>query len=568
MADFWRRLLAATLVCFIVGFVAILVYSMIVFSGKTVLDVFKWDWILANTWVELLRLAPVAQAWAALLTFGWLVPARSLSAATGRHSSLDRFGSSLITLLSLALVYAIVFLVWSPAAVRARESTEFATTMAEHLGDLASRAEEDQDYGSAVSYLRQYDTITNHEDPEIGERILNLRVRAVTDAVRASAEDEQGPSFLPEAATVTDLLSRATAALEEHDYSTAHYMATLARALEPDSNEAARISAEALRHIETSQRTTEEGEDTQFFRDLLAAKHAITRGDYVTAYYGLVELRRQRPMDLDVQRYLALAVDQAGGLSLFLDDAETAIGMAEKQDLLFVNERNAEYTELIYFGAVTRYTGVVYVQRVEVLRLDPQGSVISHVTSMYGKIDNNHLILRVLDRDNPQLSQEPEYLAGPPLELDGVIEIDTTANDLMVLTAVARDVRSASIGDLFGASSLVAEHGLPSEPLQLELVLRLMAPFTYILFGLLAMGLGWRYRTRYLHHPALPTIILVPLLPVLLVPVFASLQYSQRVVAATFLLWTGQTGSIALGLAFQAVLLVLGLGYVALSTRE
>jgi hypothetical protein len=111
-------------------------------------------------------------------------------------------------------------------------------------------------------------------------------------------------------------------------------------------------------------------------------------------------------------------------------------------------------------------------------------------------------------------------------------------------------------------------YGLPPEPLKLELVLRLTAPFTYILFGLFAIGLGWRYRTRYLHHPAIPTIILVPLLPVVLVPVYAALLYAQQVFAATFLLWTGQAGSIALTLSLQAILLMLGLGYVALSTRE
>jgi hypothetical protein len=338
--------------------------------------------------------------------------------------------------------------------------------------------------------------------------------------------------------------------------------------LEPDSDDAARITAEALRHIENTAPTDDEGAVTQFFRDLLSAKHAISRGDYVSAYYQLVTLRQQSPTDLDVQRYLALAADQAGGLALFRDEAESAMGLSDRQDLLFVNERTPAYTESVYFRAVTRYAGVVYVQNVEVLRIDPDGAILRHVTSMYGKVSNNHLILRVLDRDDPQLSQEPEYLVGDPEELDGVIEITPSANDLMVLAAVARDVRSASIGDLLAASGLMEQHGLPSEPLELELILRLIAPFTYVLLGLFALGVGWRYRTRYLHQPILPTIVLVPLLPVLLVPVFAALQYGQQVIAATTLLWTGQTGSIILALSLQAVLLMLGLGYVALSTRE
>ena len=75
MADFWRRLFGTTIVCLLAGFVAILIYSMIVFPSETVLSEFQWDWIMANTWAELLRLVPVVQAWAALLTFGWLVPA-------------------------------------------------------------------------------------------------------------------------------------------------------------------------------------------------------------------------------------------------------------------------------------------------------------------------------------------------------------------------------------------------------------------------------------------------------------------------------------------------------------
>jgi hypothetical protein len=567
MSESWRRLVGVTALCLVAGFGVIFVYSMIEYSGQPVLAYFKWDWIFANTWAELLRLAPVAQAWAALLTFSWLVPAGSPHAAV-RGSSVDRFGSALVALLGMGLVFAVVFLVWHPAAVATRSGAVFASSVAENLKHSADDAEADQDFARAVTYLQQYQIVTRHEDASVRTVLRELTGRARSEALHAEAIQGAQDSPIPGGAEAPDMVDRAEAALQQDDYSTAHYMATVAQILDPTNDEAARIAAESLRHLEEDLPTQEEEAEATYFRDLLAAKNAIGRGDYVDAYYRLSRLHDERPADRDVQRYLALAADRATSLSLFLDDAQTALVTAESQDVLFVNRMTDDYTELVYLGRVAQLDGVVYVQRVEVYRVDFQGTVERYVTSDYGKVDNGRLVLRVLDRENSELSTEPRYLVGTPDGPGGFIEITPTANELLVLAAAAREPEAVPVSDLFSAIRLMENHRMAAQPLRMELVMRLVAPFNYILMGLFAIGVGWRYRSRYLSQPIVLTLLIVPLLPLLIAPLFGALQYGQRVILATFMLWTGQTGAILLAVGIQAILLALGLAYVALSTRE
>jgi lipopolysaccharide export LptBFGC system permease protein LptF len=566
MADSWKRLLWTTLICLATAFGVLLVYSMITYSTELVIELLKWDWIFANTWAELLALAPVAQAWAALLVFGWLVPAGGVAGAGGK-SSVERFASSLMTLLALALLFAVLYLVLHPIAARKRSDCVFTTQVAENLLADANEAESSQDYEQAVTSLTQYNLITRNRDEDARNRLRELRDKARPEAVRAAVDLGIEPS-LPTGADASDLLDRAVAALAEDDYSTAHYMATLARALEPGNGEAARVAAESLRHIEASGPTDSEDAQTAFFRDLLAAKDAIGRGDYIDAYYDLLRLQELQPRNLDVQRYLAIAADRAADVAVFQDEVTTALASSSSQDLLFVNERTSEYTELIYIGTLISYQGVVYARRVEVMRFNPAGQVVRYLTSDYGKLENDHLILRVVDRTNRAIPTEPRYLVGAPPRLDGFIEITPTANDLLVLVAASRDPQAASVADLTRAIGLFEEHGLLTEPLRIELYMRLATPFTYVLMGLFAMGFGWRYRTRYLDQPVVATALAVPLVLLLLVPAYSALYYMQRVLLSTFLLAAGAGSAIPLGIGLEAVLLVLGVGYLALSTRE
>jgi hypothetical protein len=98
--------------------------------------------------------------------------------------------------------------------------------------------------------------------------------------------------------------------------------------------------------------------------------------------------------------------------------------------------------------------------------------------------------------------------------------------------------------------------------------MRLVTPFSFLLVSLLMIGFGWRFRSRYLHLPPIPTLILIPAAPLFILPVYYALQYSQRILLSTILLSIGVVATLVLMIVLQAILLLLALSYVALGSRE
>ncbi|MFW5825927.1 MAG: hypothetical protein ACOCVO_00070 [bacterium] len=565
MGESWRKLLASSVICHGVAFGVLLLVSIFSFTTKTVLAEFQWAWITARTWAEYLRLAPVAQGWATLLVFGWIVPMQSSRAA---RSTFERFGRSIGLLLALTLVFAAAYLVGHPAAASRVESLEFTTTLASRLRESAGEARESQDYTQALSDLNQYLALVG-ESEEVEELLIEVRDEARVDAVRFEATQEDERFAVPESATADELVDRASAAMQDEDYSTAHYMATLARALAPGNAEAARIAAEALGRLEALVPDDEESAEYELFQMKQAAKAALTRQDYVDAYYRFVELARDYPRDVDVERYLRAAEEQVRSMAVFRDEVESVMGMPGAPDVVLVNRTGTDFVELLAIGKLVRTASGVYGQKIELVRVASDGTRTLHVSSEYGKLADGHFVLNVIDRESRALGMAPTVHAGTPsASFEHLIEVEPSARELWLLGSVSREPSTASISALVRTVSVLDTYGLIPEPVEIELLMRLLAPFTFLILSLLLMGFGWRYRSRYLHVPPIPTLVLIPLAPVFILPVYVTLQYAQRLLVSTVLLSVSVTLTAVLVACLQALLLFLALSYVALGTRE
>lgn len=565
MADGWRKLLASSVICHAVGFGILLLVSVFSFTTKTVLPEFQWSWIMARTWSEFLRLAPVGQGWATVLVFGWIIP---MGSATAGGTSFDRFGRSIGLLLVLTLGFAAAFLVGYPSAASRVETLEFTTTLATSLRSSADEARENQNYTKALSDLNQYLVLVGRSE-EVEEILIDVREEARADAVRVEAEQEARTRQVPESATVDELLDRAIAAMGDEEYSTAHYMATLARALEPDSDEAARITAESLARLDTLAPSDRESAEYELFRAKQEAKAALTRQDYVDAYYRLIVLAREHPRDVDVRRYLAAAEEQVESIAVFRDEVEAALEMPGAPDVVFVNRAGVETTELVAIGKLVRTTGGIYGQRIELFRVEADGTIALHVTSEYGKLIGENFVVNVVDRDIPALSLRPVvHVGSPDTTTENLITIVPTAEELWLLAAVSRNPATANISALSRTIRTLDSFGLLPQPVEVEFLMRLVTPFSFLILSLILMGFAWRYRSRYLHLPPVPTLVVVPVVPLFILPVYLTLQFAQRILVSTILLSVSVTVTAILIVVLQALLLLLALGYVALGTRE
>jgi len=565
VAEPWKKLLAASVICHLLAYGVLLLIAVFSYTSAEVLVEFQWDWITASTMAEFLRLAPVSQGWATLLVFAWIVP---MGATPRASTSFDRFGRSIALLLVLTLVFAVSFLVGYPRSAARVEAYGFSSTLARQLRESAGRARADQNYTRALSELTQYLVLVG-ESEEVEDILIEVREQARRDEIRIASQETETIVRIPEGATAEELLDRATAAFQREDYSTAHYIATLARSLDPTSDEAARIAAGALAELETLAPDDLESGEATLFRRKQDAKAALTRGDYVAAYYEFAALAEEYPRDVDVRRYLQAAEDQVVSLAVFEDEVESAMQLPGSPDVVFVNRLGPEAVELVAIGKLVRTNSGIYGQQIELIETRFDGRVIRHITSDYGKLSDGYFVMNVIRRGTDVVHARPTVHVGEPtVATEGLLEIVPSPDDLWLLASVSRNPATADIAALTRTVDALDRYGLISQPVELEFLMRLVTPFGFLIISLVLIGFGWRFRSRYLHLPPIPTLAIIPIIPLFILPVFLGLQYAQRIVVSAILLSSGLTAAVLLVVVLQAALLILALTYVALGTRE
>jgi hypothetical protein len=346
-------------------------------------------------------------------------------------------------------------------------------------------------------------------------------------------------------------------------------MATLAQAIDPDDREASLIAAQALEQLEGLAPDDEESEEARLYRRKQDAKAALTQGDYIGAYYQFLALADEFPRDVDVRRYLEAAEEQVASLAVFRDEAEAALALPGSPDVAFVNRRTDESVELVSIGKLVHSPSGVFAQHVELLETTYSGRTLRHVSGAYGELQGGYFVLNVIDRETAARNVTPTvHVGSPDAATEGLIEIVPSAHDLRLLASVSRNPATANMTALSRTITALESYGLVAAPVELELLMRLVTPFSFLLVSLLMIGFGWRFRSRYLHLPPIPTLILIPAAPLFILPVYYALQYSQRILLSTILLSIGVVATLVLMIVLQAILLLLALSYVALGSRE
>lgn len=564
MSDVWKKLLASSIICHVVGFLALFLVSIFSFSLETVLSLFFWDWVFANTWAEFLRFAAVSQGWAALLTYAWAIP---MSRTETGPVSFTVFTSSIGLVLALGIVFAVGFLVWQPQMVSRVAEIEYTSTLAESLLDAADQAEIDQDFQSAELDLSQYLMLVG-DDPERQSQ-LN-RVRNQIDLEREVGSDEDGGfAGVPAGATANSLIDRAEAARDREDFSTTHYMATLALSLDNDNETAARLAAESLSRLESVAADLQEGAELDLFRNKQTAKRLLTEGRPIEAYYLLVSLEESYPRDTDVERYLEIARDGVQQQAVFRDEVEQALVRPGVLDVVFVNRADEQRTELVAIGKLVQTPTGIYAQRVEAIEFNAADRVTYRVESDYAKLVEGHFVFTIVDRGPQQRIVEPVVAVGRATRRNpGLLQLSPEPSELALIAELSREPRSATLTALFSGTELLEEYGILATPLQTELLRRLVAPVTFVALTIFCMGFGWRFRSKYINMPPIPTLVVVPAVALVLLPVYEIVLYLQRVLFSSVLLSSGFVLSLAIVIAVQALVLLMVLFYTGLAARR
>ena len=234
-----------------------------------------------------------------------------------------------------------------------------------------------------------------------------------------------------------------------------------------------------------------------------------------------------------------------------------------------MNQADESGQEIVSIGKLIATPFGLYVHNPEIMRFSPDGGMTYHLSSDYGKLIGDSLVLTVLDPDTPGGVIAPTlHHSSDGWDPETVIPLTPTGHELWLLGIASANPVRASITDLVRTLRSLPSYGVITEPVAAELLYRLSLPFTFLLLSVLTLGFSWRYRSRYLARPPILTFIVVPLSPLVLLPAYMFLQFAHRILFSVLLLWTSLTVATVLLLVFEGALVAASLMYLALSARE
>ena len=574
------RLATVIGVVLLVGFGFTFTRAIVFYPPPGMFDVFKWHWIVNDAVVGLIDLAAPLFATAVILTFSLFVARQEFSSGRSglRFSEITR--PCIVAIVVFAGAYTVVLGTALPAAARRRDDAVATSRMIRELWRVGRASYARQEYATAIRDLELFLMFMppNQERHEMAVSarsfIEDARRRVDRDPFVATAAAPTRSAHDLLNLTTADLVATASDFFTHRDFFSAHYYAELALSESPTHAEALRIKTRAHDEILSPDSRPLEQLERERFEKKRAAFTALQNDDPITAYYGFRELMDEAARDPDVERYLDEAIDRIfNDLSFFIDEVEGVVGFPGRTNVVFLS--SAEPPVFVSAAKVIIAPRGTYLVRVEVMGLADDASPAYHFSSEYGKLVGDHVFLEAIDRDDPNRRYVPyHHIPDGRPEIDRMVRIPTQGPELSpyramaLISAASGDLAAAPIQDLIQMRTYLPTVAIAAAPIEMELLMRFASPFTLVTFGVFALATGWSLRARYIVRPPIPTILLLPVIPIVLSIVYQAYVYAFRIAATTALVAGGFTVAIVLVTLVAAAALFGGLLAVGVSAAR
>lgn len=571
---------------YLFSFAVLAGFSMLQIPGRHLLPLFRVSWILWNSVALFIENLPAIHVTALLLLYSLVIGIGPVLKRGGREFSVALRGP-LVLCTTIAMLFAVAVGILHPYAAGRRDEYVYRSRFAAALLEEADRLERDGDLQRAQLDYALYLRI-DPENEDVRQRFEAVRAVAQQGAqqVEGSAETTEGTPFraaaLREGPDATDLMNRAAHAFAEQDYFSAHYYGRLALALDPDREEARRLMANAHDRMRAYGETLEEAQQRELHERKRHAHQLLfdpSAESVIEAYYSFSDLHAEFPRDAEVQRYYPVAREAIQNVSFFLHEIERAERFPARHNLTFRNDRNGRDSrsdrhvhlrEFVHIDRLVFASGGRYALGIEAIGFDAVGDVVYHLQADYGRIEQrdandgearSYLNMRAVDRDRRTVT-EPRYLIGArDPKVAHVLQLGTSVRRLELAALEARELQTAGLPDLLEKARLYPDLGFPIEPVYTEIAMRLLLPLSLLIFSLLAISLGVRWRSHYLGRVPLLALLALVVLPLVVHHFFSFYYYALRVLVSAL----ASAGGIALAAAVVVPLHALLLGWALFS---
>jgi hypothetical protein len=120
--------------------------------------------------------------------------------------------------------------------------------------------------------------------------------------------------------------------------------------------------------------------------------------------------------------------------------------------------------------------------------------------------------MRGIDQDVPQRRKTPQYFHGSRSEEESaLLRIPVSIDALMRASYADTGMEKAGVLELLDMRESFTALGHRVEPVYRELLERLIMPFAFVVLSILAVALGWQWRSRSLSRPSALVLAMAPL---------------------------------------------------------
>jgi tetratricopeptide (TPR) repeat protein len=559
--NFGRRLLLIILLFNAAAFLGFFLYSIIQFPASEVLPVYLWQWVFSDASIRSVEAFMPVTISAVLLSFSFF-----FNVSHGSSSSLNFHriaGTSILLFIFLVAIYTLLAEGFAPGFHIRLEEYKGNTRFAEGSLREADRLFLQNRLEEALIYFDYYLFIDPDNDEVVERRdraaaSLELDREEKKAAQRVALDTRRSEILNQDAAELT---VRAREYLARRDYYSAHYYADMAIQLEPQRGDARRVAAEAWNKIRESEFSREASAAGDFFKRKREAYSTLNRGNTLQAYYLFMDLLEEHPLDQDIQTFSAEALERVRKEAFFIDETEHVRPIPGRHRIFFLNQSTPDLREFVYFDRFIPLGTIAYAFDIEFLGISPQGNVIYHFTAPTGKIiesDGSVIMLKSIHRSIPDLVYEPVYLEGSPgSEPTALKSVSPSIIEIPGYSMSESSLKLQYIHELLALRPGYEKRGLHPAAVEVELVMRVMRPFSLLIFGTLSIALGWALRARYgrrWYH-----VLLLPVIPVVVFLLSDLYLYASRLVHLYLLLQSGFILTLVTMLFVQAVLFTVSL---------
>ncbi len=558
------RIMPLLLGFYALSLVVFFIYALAIFSATTYLPSMRWSFALYRAiglFIEyLLPIQTAAIAMAASL-------AGRGAAATGPSQPWNRIVSStLVVFLLLTAAYAVLYEGFAPGIQKRLIDMRYQSQLARTFMEQAKAAGAAGDYQTALDALDRYLSIDASNADAISLR-LTYEPRAARRAA-GTAKPLMVDTAGSDAQNAEALMVRARAAADKNDWFTAHFFAQKAAALDPRRTDALALAAKAWDQIGNVPVNADAKTAAQF-AEKKAAYQKLVAGDALGAYYDLLTLASRYPKDADIATYLGEASAEVQKSSFFLDDAKRLLALPGTQSILFFDPGTGDgptMREAVSIGKmVVLPAGDAYFFDIEAIRYDAAGTIVWHFSAPYGRREGSTILMHCIDRNDPSIHFLPTYTPGSQAPAQAaLLAIAPTVGELQALSTSRENLAVMGLPELWSNHARLATFGVPEQALTVDIVMKIVMPFAFLVLSLLAVSLGWAFRARFVGRIPLPSLILTPLIPIMCALLSLLYLHAHRILAGFAVLSFGFTTA----LVVVGVLELILLGHCACFTRR